>query len=226
MTEASETLPTTDVKKRPWNAMDITTWSSVFPLSSVCMVIVLVLVRPDHAREALDTWSKHFKMTPAVFIGTTFLSAVGLMIVCLFSMWAILAIFYGIKEYYANKEGMKKERAALIEFFEALGGNGWKDKTRWCSEEPLGRWKGIKVDHNNGRVNKIILPSNRLEGSFNIHRHFETFFFLTLWSCPFFLSNICPSGEIPGHIFRDLPFLREIDLRENSIRGSNLTPAC
>jgi len=32
------------------------------------------------------------------------------------------------------------------------------------STEPVHRWKGVKLDHSTGRVNKIILAENRLEG--------------------------------------------------------------
>ncbi|KAJ1395045.1 hypothetical protein B484DRAFT_407693 [Ochromonadaceae sp. CCMP2298] len=84
------------------------------------------------------------------------------------------------------------ERAVLVGLFESLGGRGWNDKTRWCSEEPVHRWKGVKLDHSTGRVNKIILAENRLENRLQ--------------------------GVIPQEIGR-LTSLIELDLRCNQIRG-------
>jgi hypothetical protein len=53
------------------------------------------------------------------------------------------------------------------------------------------RWKGVKVDPQNGHVNKLILPSNNL------------------------------AGQLPGAALLDLPYLIEIDLRENKINGAS-----
>ena len=35
------------------------------------------------------------------------------------------------------------ERAALIEFYQATGGDNWTNKTNWCSDEPVNEWYGI-----------------------------------------------------------------------------------
>eukprot|EP00981_Chlorochromonas_danica_P003772 scaffold691_cov181-Ochromonas_danica.AAC.25 len=58
----------------------------------------------------------------------------------------------------------EKERIALITLFHSLEGNNWYNKIRWCSEEPIDRWHGVKLDPLTHRVNKIILPENRLAG--------------------------------------------------------------
>lgn len=62
------------------------------------------------------------------------------------------------------QELTKKEHDALVAIFNSLGGKRWKDKTRWCSNEPIGRWKGVHLDPKTKRVNKIILAENGLEG--------------------------------------------------------------
>jgi hypothetical protein len=53
------------------------------------------------------------------------------------------------------------------------------------------RWKGVKVDPQNGHINKLILPSNNL------------------------------AGRLPGTAFLELPYLIELDLRENKINGKS-----
>lgn len=55
------------------------------------------------------------------------------------------------------------ERAALIQFFRSTGGKNWKQKTGWCSSQPLSSWFGVKVG-SGGKVVKLILPYNELRG--------------------------------------------------------------
>ena len=55
------------------------------------------------------------------------------------------------------------ERAALIEFFKAAGGDDWLDKTNWCSDKPLGEWYGIDLA-SNGMVAVIDLGWNSVSG--------------------------------------------------------------
>ena len=55
------------------------------------------------------------------------------------------------------------ERAALIEFYQATGGDNWTNKTNWCSDEPLNEWYGIT--RTNGYTTGIELDSNNLTGS-------------------------------------------------------------
>ena len=55
------------------------------------------------------------------------------------------------------------ERAALIAFYEATGGPGWRANYKWLTDAPLGEWQGIDVDEE-GRVTEIILESNLMAG--------------------------------------------------------------
>lgn len=54
-------------------------------------------------------------------------------------------------------------RGALISFYEATGGSGWRNKANWCSDKPLDQWYGITTDAE-GKVSGIELPGNNLSG--------------------------------------------------------------
>ena len=60
------------------------------------------------------------------------------------------------------------ERAALIEFYKATGGDNWTNNENWCSDKPLNEWYGV-VTHKDGintsRVISLELSSNQLSGS-------------------------------------------------------------
>lgn len=56
-----------------------------------------------------------------------------------------------------------QDRVALVDFYNTTNGNNWKNKTNWCSEQPLSEWYGIKVNEQ-GRVVVLSLGSNNLTG--------------------------------------------------------------
>lgn len=56
------------------------------------------------------------------------------------------------------------ERKALIEFYQATGGDQWINNTNWCSDKPLNEWYGIKTTQD-GELNEISLWNNNLSGS-------------------------------------------------------------
>jgi hypothetical protein len=93
-------------------------------------------------------------------------------------------VFYLFANYDRKRtEGLTKvrlayqaERKSLIQIFEALNGEAWFDKTGWLSSLPLSKWKGVKLDPYTKRVNKLILPSNRLAGKSQVlNMHFHSF---------------------------------------------------
>ena len=55
------------------------------------------------------------------------------------------------------------ERAALIAFYKATGGDKWIHNQNWCSDKPLSEWYGI-VLNGYGRVSSIYLYENNLDG--------------------------------------------------------------
>jgi len=51
-----------------------------------------------------------------------------------------------------------KQRAALIDFYNALNGVNWTHKENWCTDAPLNEWYGVTVD--NGKVIGLTLGVN------------------------------------------------------------------
>ncbi len=56
------------------------------------------------------------------------------------------------------------ERAALLGFYEALGGVDWIQRDNWGSDEPVGHWHGVETDKD-GRVVLLKIYDNNLEGA-------------------------------------------------------------
>ena len=50
-----------------------------------------------------------------------------------------------------------QERAALVEFYMALGGPDWLERDFWGSERPVGEWHGVETDAE-GRATFLELP--------------------------------------------------------------------
>jgi hypothetical protein len=57
----------------------------------------------------------------------------------------------------------ERERKALIEFYEALGGPDWIERDFWGSDRPVGEWHGIETDAE-GRVVRLTIYDNNLTG--------------------------------------------------------------
>lgn len=55
------------------------------------------------------------------------------------------------------------ERAALMALYNSLKGSGWKNKTNWGSDKPVGEWYGITTELE--RVVSIDLTGNGLQGT-------------------------------------------------------------
>ncbi len=58
------------------------------------------------------------------------------------------------------------DRVFLMQLFHATGGSSWENGAGWGTACPLGEWYGVTVD-NEGRVVKLDLHDNNLEGAFN-----------------------------------------------------------
>jgi Leucine-rich repeat (LRR) protein len=56
-----------------------------------------------------------------------------------------------------------RERQALIEFYEALGGADWIEREFWGSDRPVGEWHGVTTDAE-GHVVKLTVYDNNLTG--------------------------------------------------------------
>ncbi len=56
------------------------------------------------------------------------------------------------------------ERQALVDLYNAAGGNNWSDHTNWCTDAPLGEWTGVTVDAN-GHVTELYIYNGKLNGT-------------------------------------------------------------
>ena len=79
--------------------------------------------------------------------------------------------YYLYKDFKKQAEVKKRiqnlmviQRNQLMRLYRSTGGDRWRDRTRWGSSESIDRWKGIHINHQTGRVCKIILPENQLVG--------------------------------------------------------------
>lgn len=57
----------------------------------------------------------------------------------------------------------ERERQAMIEFYEALGGPDWIERDFWGSDQPVGKWHGVETDAE-GRVVRLTIYDNNLTG--------------------------------------------------------------
>ena len=135
-----------------------------FPYSTVAIVSILVVFRYDLIQDMVQIISEYMEIdqkATVIFIAT----AVVVMMVVMQIIWSSVYYFYSQRAAKRDAELMyTKERNALIAIFNSMEGKLWRDKTRWCSDEPIERWKGVKLDHKTGRVNKLILAENNLGG--------------------------------------------------------------
>jgi Leucine rich repeat len=57
----------------------------------------------------------------------------------------------------------ERERRALIEFYNALGGPDWIERDFWASDRPVGEWHGVTTDAD-GYVVQLTIYDNNLTG--------------------------------------------------------------
>ena len=108
----------------------------------------------------------------------------------------------------ATHEG---DRAELVAFYNATGGDDWTDNTKWLSDAPIGEWYGITTDAS-GRVIVMDLHDYGLSGQLpsglsnlaNLKR--------------LLLSDNRLSGEIPPEL-GSLTRLEQLELDDNELTG-------
>lgn len=134
------------------------------PFTTLCIVGVIIAFRPEIWTEMVEEYSFYLGVSKTTFIILGAVGVLGVMALC--SLAYVLIRKY--LDYRAAEEEARRvtdyERQALVTIFNALNGKRWKDKTRWCSDEPISRWKGVHLNPRTKRVNKLILPENELEG--------------------------------------------------------------
>jgi hypothetical protein len=187
----------------------------VFPYSTVGIIAILLVFKYDTVDDMLEITSNYFEIDRTATIAVVVACVILLMLIaqCIWS-----AYYYYKNRQLAIKEAQQvyeKERNALVALFNALDGKQWKDKTRWCSDEPIEKWKGVKVDRDTGRVNKLLLAENQLAGNSalgdGVRSADATITGVSMWVV----------GYIPEEI-GELECLKEIDFRLNKIKGTTL----
>jgi hypothetical protein len=129
----------------------------------------------------------------------------------------------------------KLEVKALEALYHSTGGDGWNDKTNWCSSEDVSTWKGCKVHE--GHLVELGMYGNNLKGTFpeefynlpalrilelganhglegGISHNVDKLVSLKVWA-----TNSCGlSGSIPAG-FGALSSLDELLLNDNKLTG-------
>lgn len=72
-------------------------------------------------------------------------------------------IEYNILQFGSPSAMMDKRRQALIDLYEATGGDQWRRNDNWCTDAPLSEWYGVDVD-SYGDIVILQLASNGLKG--------------------------------------------------------------
>lgn len=60
------------------------------------------------------------------------------------------------------------DRDALVALYDAAGGADWDNGEHWNTDTDVSHWHGVQVV--GGRVVKLFLPNNNLQGTSNAHR--------------------------------------------------------
>jgi uncharacterized membrane protein len=138
--------------------------AKVFPYSTVAIIAILMVFKYDRLEEMLQVASEYMETDRNTTIAYTVVAVFVLMLI-MQGIWTVVYFIQNKRKAAAAAELMyTKERNALIAIFNSLDGKQWRDKTRWCSDEPIEKWKGVKVDRETGRVNKLLLADNCLGG--------------------------------------------------------------
>ena len=104
------------------------------------------------------------------------------------------------------------DRAALAALYEATNGSGWRDKTNWLSNRPMGDWKGVRTN-NLGRVYDLSLEGNQLNGT--IPAELGNLTFLS----SLYLHTNQLSGAIPSDL-GNLSNLIYLEINHNRLSGA------
>ena len=111
-----------------------------------------------------------------------------------------------------NKVLFEQERSALIALYKATGGSKWKNKSNWCSDNPVSEWYGISTD-GAGRVVEIDLNQNNLAGKIPA----DLFSLSKLTKINLEYNNL--TGEIPNEV-GNATELTELHLQHNGLSGA------
>lgn len=104
------------------------------------------------------------------------------------------------------------DRAVLVAFYNATGGDRWVDHENWLTDSPTDTWYGVTTDQT-GRVTHLDLAANGLSGTLpSILARLAKLKTLDL-------ADNRLSGSIPTEL-GSLRSLRQLDLESNALDGS------
>lgn len=130
----------------------------------------------------------------------------------------------------------ERERKALIEFYNALGGPDWIERDFWGSDRPVGEWHGVTTD-SDGYVVQLTIYDNNLTGPLSaavcrlerLHTLHLSFNKITsqlpdgLGQCRalknLWIKGNKVTGRLPDSV-ATLPVLEYLDLHANDMSGS------
>lgn len=114
------------------------------------------------------------------------------------------ALEFNILQYGSTQADPERQRQALMDLYQATGGDDWLYKDNWGSDLPLKEWYGIYTDKN-GSVTAVVLDGNGLKGELpqNIG---------DLGYVEIYMSSNKLSGEVPSSAFR----VNKLDIYRNS----------
>ena len=137
-----EESPEYSVKK----PTDVSALVSAVPFSSVLIVVVLAIAKPDQFQDVLEIGREYFGVNNVTLIGQDevmaiavlhiqrfcFLLAGGSLVAATVILLLLQQLFFGVKALYASMaswkdedEAKKREREALVALFNATGGKCW-----------------------------------------------------------------------------------------------------
>ena len=75
----------------------------------------------------------------------------------------VIAVYASLAVEAVAQDGVATDRAALVELYDATGGETWRNSTNWKTDAPLGEWYGVATG-TGGRVTWLSLNYNYLTG--------------------------------------------------------------
>lgn len=116
----------------------------------------------------------------------------------------IPSLEFNFLQYGSTAADPERQRQALMDLYDATGGDDWHYKDNWGSDLPLKEWYGIYTDRN-GSVTAVVLDGNGLVGE--LPESIGDLGYIDIY-----LSSNGLSGEVPSSTFR----VNDIDLSRNS----------
>ena len=147
-----------DVAERPPDFL------SFFPVSTLAILAILCMFKYDHVKEVVGSYAYELGVSEETLVAGAVGGVVLLMLLAKLT-WTLVLRFQASRAAQKVKvEIQAREREALVKIYNSLGGDEWKKNMNWCSSKETHLWKGVKWNHHTGRVKKILLPDNNLEG--------------------------------------------------------------